>query len=115
MADLIHHVPFSEGSARAAVGRLLARKTRFDAIFASSDTLAMETITALRANGLHVPSDVGVVGYDDIVLARYCHPALTTIRQPVAAGAEALVDALLRLVDGKRPKSETLQDRTHRA
>jgi DNA-binding LacI/PurR family transcriptional regulator len=106
--DLIHHVPFIEDGARAAVGKLLANKTRFDAIFASSDMLAMETISALRANGLHVPSDVGVVGYDDIVLARYCHPALTTIRQPVLAGAEALVDALLRLVDGKRPKSETL-------
>jgi DNA-binding LacI/PurR family transcriptional regulator len=106
--DLIHHTPFMEGSARGAVANLLDKKTRFDAIFASSDMLAMEAISALRERGLPVPNDVAVVGYDDIVLARYYHPALTTIRQPVSSGAEAMVDALLKIVDGKHAKPQIL-------
>ena len=106
---LFHCAQFIEGSARTAVNTLIAEKTAFDAIFCSSDLLAMEAITALRDHGLDVPNDIAVVGYDDIALARYGHPALTTIRQPVASGAEALVDALLQHVDGKRPKSQILQ------
>jgi DNA-binding LacI/PurR family transcriptional regulator len=107
-AELIVRAPFVEGSARKAVARLIERRTRFDGIFASSDMLAMEAIGALWDHGLRVPDDVAVVGYDDITLARYCHPALTTIRQPVAKGAEEMVDALLMIVDGKRPKPQIL-------
>jgi DNA-binding LacI/PurR family transcriptional regulator len=81
---------------------------RFDALFASSDLLAMEAISALREQDFEVPRDVAVVGYDDIVLARYGHPALTTVRQRVAEGTEAMVDALLKIVDGKRPKATVL-------
>ena len=108
LADLIHHTPFVEGGAQRTVTKLLDKKTRFDAIFATSDMLAMEAISALRDRGLHVPNDVAVVGYDDIVLARFCHPALTTIRQPLSDGAEAMVDALLKIVDGQRPKAQIL-------
>jgi DNA-binding LacI/PurR family transcriptional regulator len=68
----------------------------------------METIGALRGHGRRIPDDVAVVGYDDIVVARHYHPALTTIRQPVINGGQALVDALLELVDGKRPRSQML-------
>jgi DNA-binding LacI/PurR family transcriptional regulator len=107
-AELVHRTPFVEGRASEAVAKLLKKKIKFDAIFASSDLLAMEAISALREHGRRVPDDVAVVGYDDIVLARYYHPSLTTIRQPVLAGGEALVDALLKLLDGKRPASQIL-------
>jgi len=106
--ELVRRTPFVEGSARHAVNEMIEKKIAFDAIFASSDMLAMEAISAMRDKGLDVPNDVAVVGYDDVVLARYCHPALTTIRQPVASGAEALVDALLEIVEGKRPKPRIL-------
>jgi DNA-binding LacI/PurR family transcriptional regulator len=106
--DLAHQTPFVDGAARAAVDRLMATKTAFDAIFASSDLLAIEAMDALRKHGRDVPSQVAVVGYDDVLLARYAHPALTTIRQPVAHGAEGLVDSLLKLVAGKRPKPQML-------
>jgi DNA-binding LacI/PurR family transcriptional regulator len=107
-SELLHRTPFIEGSAVAAVAKLIKKKIPFDAVFAASDLLAMETIGALRGHGLRVPDDIAVVGYDDIVVARYYHPALTTIRQPVQSGGTALVDALLELVDGKRPKSQML-------
>jgi len=107
-AELLHRTPFIEGSAVEAVAKLVRKKIPFDAVFASSDLLAMETIGALRGHGRRIPDDVAVVGYDDIVVARHYHPALTTIRQPVINGGQALVDALLELVDGKRPRSQML-------
>ncbi len=108
LAELVQRTPFIDGSAKEAVTKLLRKKIPFDAIFAASDLLAMEAIGALRAHGRRVPDDVAVVGYDDIVVARHYHPTLTTIRQPVISGGKALVDALLDLVDGKRPKSQML-------
>jgi DNA-binding LacI/PurR family transcriptional regulator len=106
--DRVHQTPFVDGSAAAAVDRLVKNKTPFDAIFASSDLLAIEAMGALRKHGRDVPRHVAVVGYDDILLARYSNPALTTIRQPVANGAEGLVDSLLKIVAGKRPKPQML-------
>lgn len=107
-AELVCHTPFVPGSAREAVARLLDTDTGFDAIFASSDLLAMEAISALRERGRRVPDDFAVVGYDDIAVARYYHPSLTTIRQPVTSGGEALVEALLKLLDGKRVAPQIL-------
>jgi DNA-binding LacI/PurR family transcriptional regulator len=108
VADLTRQVTFAEGGARAAVSALIDQHVKFDGIFASADVLAMEAISALRERGLRVPDNVAVVGYDDVVLARYSHPALTTIRQPITEGAEALVEALLKIIEGKRPRSQIL-------
>lgn len=83
-----------------AVHELLRRACRFDAVFAASDLLAMMSINTLRAAGLRVPDDVAVVGYDDIEQSSYFHPPLTTVRQPVMQAGQALVAALLALVDG---------------
>jgi len=106
--EFVHMTPFVEGSASDALRKMRRQKIRFDAIFAASDLLAMESISTLREQGLNVPDDIAVVGYDDITVARYYHPSLTTIRQPVVNGGTALVDALLQLVEGKRPKSQML-------
>ena len=109
--NLMQPPAFAEWSASTAVEALLQQKTRFDAIFASSDLMAMRSIGTLRGHGLRVPEDVAVVGYDDIELAQYIHPSLTTICQPLVSGAEALVDALLRLIEGEHPPSKILPTR----
>jgi DNA-binding LacI/PurR family transcriptional regulator len=80
----------------------------YDAIFACSDLLAITAINTLREQGRDVPHDVAVVGYDDIALSNYYHPALTTIRQPVRAAGEALVDALMALIEGRPVASAQL-------
>jgi len=49
-----------------------------------------------------------VVGYDDVELAQYFHPSLTTIRQPIIKAGEALVDALLAIVAGETPRPPVL-------
>jgi len=83
---------------RAAMSRLLASGRRFTAVFAQSDLLALGAIAELQAHGVAVPRDVSVVGYDDIPVARYLSPALTTIRQPMGAvGARAVQILVQRL------------------
>jgi len=94
---------FQADDARQATLDLLRRGVRFDAIFACSDALAIATISTLREMKIRVPQDIAVVGYDDIDLARYCDPPLTTVRQPIRAAGRALVDALLGLMAGRRP------------
>ncbi|MRW93410.1 LacI family DNA-binding transcriptional regulator [Duganella sp. FT80W] len=91
---------FVPNGGRLAVDELLARKAPFDAVFAGSDLMAMDAINALRQHGLDVPGQVAVLGYDDIPLASYFHPPLTTVRQPMQEAGRALVAALLELAEG---------------
>lgn len=94
-------VAFLAECAKEAVAGLLANKVDFDAVFACSDLLAMTAISSLRENNIVVPDDIAVVGYDDIQLASYFHPPLTTVRQPIDAAGSSLVDSLLLLIEGK--------------
>jgi len=80
----------------------------FDAIFAASDNIAMGAIKALQARGVRVPSDVAVVGFDDIPIAPFYTPPLTTVRQNIHRGGELLVDRVMRLVAGREAESEVL-------
>lgn len=101
-------VPFLAESARKAVHDLCRQNIGFDAIFACSDLLAMTAISTLRDEHLRVADDVAVVGYDDIELARYFHPPLSTIRQPIDLAGRALVEALVKILEGARPAPEIL-------
>jgi DNA-binding LacI/PurR family transcriptional regulator len=93
---------FHADDARRATLGLLRRGVMFDAIFACSDSLAIATISTLRELNVRVPEDIAVVGYDDIELASYFHPPLTTVRQPMRAAGRALIDALFDRINGKR-------------
>lgn len=103
--------PFGADGGRIAMQSLLAAQVPFDAVFACADVLAMSAIAALQARGVRVPTDVSVVGYDDVELAACAHPPLTTVRQDIDKGARALVELLLRLVDGERPEPVQLPTR----
>ncbi len=100
--------PFMPEAGRAAVEALGRAGVQYDALFASSDLLAMHAIHCLREQGRRVPQDVAVVGYDDIGLASTFHPPLTTVRQPVDEAGAALVAALLQLIDGHSAASRQL-------
>jgi DNA-binding LacI/PurR family transcriptional regulator len=73
-----------------------------DGIVACSDLLAMQAVQAAQAAGREVPRDVAVVGYDDMPVAAYSSPPLTTVHQPVALAGVEIVDALLGLLAGER-------------
>ena len=72
---------FTEAGGHAAMQRLLALPVRPDAVFAANDVMAMGALAAIHADGLHVPTDIAVLGFDDIPLARQLSPPLTTVRQ----------------------------------
>jgi DNA-binding LacI/PurR family transcriptional regulator len=113
---------FSEESGSAAARALLARfpgmhkpqgKGRappaFTAIVAGDDETAIGAIAALRAAGLRVPEDVAVVGFDDIVPARYVQPALTTVRAPTEQVGREAVRLLLGAIAGAPAPAEPLR------
>jgi LacI family transcriptional regulator len=82
---------FSEAAGHAAGVALLASAERPDAVFAANDMMALGCLFALNQGGLVVPRDVALAGFDDIPLARFVVPALTTARVNIAdLGARAL-------------------------
>ena len=86
---------FSYRSGLTAGERLLSRADPPTAIFASNDDMAAATISVAHRRGLVVPDDLSVVGFDDTALATSVWPELTTVKQPIAAMAEAAVELLI--------------------
>ena len=83
----------------------IERDGEVDGIFAASDVIAIAAIRALHASGRRVPEDVAVIGFDDVPIAEHLIPALTTVRQDVAQGAELLVSKLFELLKGRATQS----------
>jgi LacI family transcriptional regulator len=79
---------------------LLRNRFGFTALFAATDELAIGAIRVLRDEGIRVPEDVSVVGFDDIDIANYMVPRLTTIRQPLAEMGEKTSLTLHRSISG---------------
>jgi DNA-binding LacI/PurR family transcriptional regulator len=71
------------------------RKRAFTALFAFNDNSALGAISALQEAGLHVPNDISVVGFDDIKMAPYINPSLTTVRQPLLRMGEIAAQSVL--------------------
>jgi len=78
---------------------LLALPDAPTAIFAGSDLQALGVLDAVREAGLRVPDDVSIVGYDDIPLARWVSPRLTTVHQPLRRMGEEAARLAIRLAD----------------
>lgn len=91
-------VPFDMALARKCIGNAFGSMTDMDAIVCISDVMALATMSTLQEMGIRVPDDVAVVGYDDITLAEYSSPPLTTISQNIYAGGAALVKSVLGLI-----------------
>jgi LacI family transcriptional regulator len=81
------------------VKALLSRTRNFTALFAFNDIAAFGAIRALHEAGLHVPQDVSVIGFDDVLSAPFSIPSLTTIRQPLRAMGQAGAEALLNRIN----------------
>jgi DNA-binding LacI/PurR family transcriptional regulator len=84
-----------------AIERAWLTGKRPTAVLAMSDAVAIGAIRGLRDRGLSVPTDVSVVGFDDIELAQTTDPPLTTIHQPIRGKGEAAVRLLLDLIAGR--------------
>jgi LacI family transcriptional regulator len=91
---------FTANFGRRAVRQILDDGVMPDAIVCASDVVALGVIGELRAEGIAVPDDVMVTGFDDIVFAELCDPPLTTIHQPRRRLADATVSALVTRIGG---------------
>jgi DNA-binding LacI/PurR family transcriptional regulator len=106
---LIALAAFDPASGRLAMRELLKRTANdFTAVFVASDVVAVGAIGALREAGRHVPADVAVVGFDDIPLAGFVEPSLTTVRVPAHELGQAAGRALLDRLANKRVERRTL-------
>jgi len=99
-----------EGGAAAAQA-LVRRGMNVDAVLADNDLVALGALDGLRAEGLAVPGDVSLIGFDDTPLAAVASPALTTVRQPTRRLGELAFDALLGLMAGGEVGSVRLATR----
>ncbi|HEY9134112.1 MAG TPA: LacI family DNA-binding transcriptional regulator [Dyella sp.] len=96
--DLQVNAESSEQCGYAAMETLLARGKPFDAVFAASDLIAIGAMRALADHGMSVPGDVVIAGFDDIPMASFVNPPLTTVRQDTGQAGEALVETLLKMI-----------------
>ena len=96
---------FTRESGTAAMRQLLDDDPQIDAVFVASDLMAEGALRTLRQAGRRVPDDIAVIGFDDIELARYTEPPLTTVRQPIEEIGRRLARQLLRLAAGEEIES----------
>ncbi len=104
---------WSATSGYQATQRLLAAGRPFTAIFAQNDQMAVGAIRALRETGLCVPDDVSIIGFDDIPLASYFDPPVTTLRQPMEETGRQAARLLVETIQnpGHPPKQILLHAR----
>jgi len=106
--QLMRYTDFTPEAAGIAVQNLLEYAPDLDGVFACSDFMAVGVMEVLRQRGRRVPEDVAVVGYDDVPLASYYAPRLTTIHQLIHEGGRQMVQKLLALIDGGEAQSAIL-------
>ena len=88
--------------------QLLARKKPFTALFAYNDISAIGAIRAFQEQGLRVPQDISVMGFDDIPGAAFHTPSLTTVRQPLNRMGEVAAQSLLERIEGNKEYPEEI-------
>lgn len=99
---------FTRESGAAAMRQLLDDDPKLDAVFAASDLMADGALRMLRQSGRRVPDDVAIVGFDDIEIARYTEPPLTTVRQPILDIGREMVRMVLRLFAGEQIEPDVI-------
>jgi LacI family repressor for deo operon, udp, cdd, tsx, nupC, and nupG len=83
------------------------------AVFCANDDMALGAMAEARARGLSVPTDISVVGFDDLPYAAFFDPALTTVSQPRRRFGELAADALIKGQQGRRTRLDyTMQIRS---
>ncbi|EMO7863185.1 HTH-type transcriptional regulator GalS [Citrobacter amalonaticus] len=91
----------------AAMVELLGRNLQLSAVFAYNDNMAAGALTALKDNGISIPLHLSIIGFDDIPIARYTDPQLTTVRYPIASMAKLATELALQGAAGTLDLSAT--------
>jgi LacI family transcriptional regulator len=104
--ELVRVGGYQPETAREAARELLLLDRRPTAIFAANDTSAIETVAVARAQGLSVPDDVSVIGFDNVPESVLCEPPLTTIDQSIQRMGREAVRMLIGLIEDPSSRSD---------
>lgn len=102
--------PNQEGGEQA-IQNILGRGQPFTAVVAYNDMMATGIMSVLLDNGFKVPEDISVVGFDDVIVARFCRPQLTTMRYPLSLMAVKATQMAMQLASGVT--EETQENSSH--
>jgi DNA-binding LacI/PurR family transcriptional regulator len=91
---------FTPESGEQAMGELLRTASDLEAVFVTSDTVAVGALRAVKNAGLKVPDDLGLIGFDDIPMALYLDPPLTTVRIPAYGIGWGAAELTIHLAHG---------------
>lgn len=97
--NLIINSEFVENGGYNAVKKLLSRGVKFTAIFASNDKIAFGAIKAIKEEGLKVPDDISVIGFDDIESSKYFNPPLTSIKMELVEMAGIATKSVIESIE----------------
>lgn len=101
--SLIHYGAFEAEHGYQAALALLRLPSPPTAIYAMNDVMAFGVMSALQEQKVRIPDDIAVVGYDDIPLARYTTPALTTVSAPEVEHGKRAAEILVSLIERNPP------------
>ena len=96
-----------ERGGEQAMTELLGRGRNFTAIARCHDSMAAGAMGVLNDNGIDVPGDISLIGFDDILISRYVRPRLTTVRYPIVTMATQAAELALSLADKRQPPEIT--------
>lgn len=106
--EYIQFGEFKLAAGHSEVKAVLATRTRPTALFCANDEIAMGVMKGLREAKLRVPGDISIIGFDDLDIADYCSPPLTTIRQPRRQMGSAAMELMLRILRGDATREECI-------
>jgi LacI family transcriptional regulator len=108
--SLVVEGDFRETTGHDAALALLELDPRPTAIFAANDSMAIGALSALRERGVRVPADMAVAGFDDIPMARYMNPPLSTVHVDISELGRIATERLLARLDGSTmpPEQQTV-------
>ncbi|MEN6434593.1 MAG: LacI family DNA-binding transcriptional regulator [Anaerolineaceae bacterium] len=106
--SLLQEGNYTPQSGYEAMNRLLTFHPFPSAVFVASDVVAIGAIQAIHAAGLRIPEDISIIGFDDITLAEYFTPALTTIRLPASELGFAAGEQLLHIIKGEQLETSSI-------
>ena len=107
--ELVVEGDYSQESGRRACIQLLEQGVEFQGIFAANDEMALGALEALQERGLEVPSDVALIGFDDISVSKIVRPALTTVFQPAVDVGKLATQLLIEIIEGKSIEEKQIQ------
>jgi DNA-binding LacI/PurR family transcriptional regulator len=96
--NMVVYGDYSNSSGFTAMQHLLSQSPDLDAVFVNSDLMAIGAIDAIQNCGKRVPEDIAVVGYDDLLLAKYNNLPITTIRQNIPLAGKLLAQNLIQYI-----------------